>query len=87
MSESNTERSVLKLCETAAIFLTLYLQLATAFDGLKIVGLIHGDLKPDNIMLVKDQEQSYTLKLIDFGLAFHRSEAVVGSTHQLPYYR
>ncbi|XP_050928044.1 homeodomain-interacting protein kinase 2 [Lates calcarifer] len=38
-------------------------------------------------MLVKDQEQSYTLKLIDFGLAFHRSEAVVGSTHQLPYYR
>ncbi|XP_056219444.1 homeodomain-interacting protein kinase 3-like [Seriola aureovittata] len=62
-------------------------QLATAFDGLKSVGVIHGDLKPNNIMLVKDQQQPLTLKLIDFGLAFHASEAVVGSTHQLPYYR
>ncbi|XP_044042976.1 homeodomain-interacting protein kinase 2-like isoform X2 [Siniperca chuatsi] len=62
-------------------------QLATAFNALRSVGVIHGDLKPDNIMLVKDQEQSFTVKLIDFGLAFHSSEAVVGSSHQLPYYR
>lgn len=61
--------------------------MATAFDALMSVGVIHGDLNPDNIMLVKDQEQSLTVKLIDFGLAFHRSEAVVGSSHQLPYYR
>ncbi|KAI3366989.1 hypothetical protein L3Q82_009623, partial [Scortum barcoo] len=62
-------------------------QLATAFDALMSVGVIHGDLKPDNIMLVKGQDRSFTVKLIDFGLAFHRSETVVGARHQLPYYR
>lgn len=61
--------------------------MATAFGALRSVGVIHGDVKPDNVMLVKDQEQSFTVKLIDFGLAFHTSEAVVGSSHQLPYYR
>lgn len=69
------------------MLLPLYLQLATALDGLKSVGVIHGDLKPDNIMLVMDQELSFTVKLIDFGLAFHTCDAVVGSSHQLPYYR
>nr|XP_046235188.1 homeodomain-interacting protein kinase 2-like [Scatophagus argus] len=62
-------------------------QMATALYGLKSVGVIHGDIKPNNIMLVKDQEQSFTLKLIDFGLSFHTSEGVVGTRYQVPYYR
>uniref|UniRef100_A0A3B4U490 Protein kinase domain-containing protein n=1 Tax=Seriola dumerili TaxID=41447 RepID=A0A3B4U490_SERDU len=35
----------------------------------------------------RDTGETVAIKLIDFGLAFHASEAVVGSTHQLPYYR
>lgn len=54
----------------------MILQLARAFDALKSVGVIHGDLKPNNIMLMKNEEQPWTLKLIDFG-----------SPPQLPYYR
>lgn len=51
-------------------------------DGIEIVGqicqgiakaheegLIHRDLKPGNIMLVAEDEQAYTVKIVDFGLA------------------
>jgi DNA-binding response OmpR family regulator/tRNA A-37 threonylcarbamoyl transferase component Bud32 len=32
-------------------------------------GLIHRDLKPGNIMLVADGEQTFNIKIVDFGLA------------------
>ncbi|XP_044199465.1 homeodomain-interacting protein kinase 1-like isoform X1 [Thunnus albacares] len=62
-------------------------QLATALRALRSAGVIHSDLKPDNIMLVKDEEQLITVKLIDFGLAFRTCEAVVGACYQVAYYR
>uniref|UniRef100_A0A8D3ASX9 Protein kinase domain-containing protein n=1 Tax=Scophthalmus maximus TaxID=52904 RepID=A0A8D3ASX9_SCOMX len=44
-------------------------QLLVAFEVLKNIGIIHTDLKPDNIMLVNHWDQPFKIKLIDFGLA------------------
>ncbi|CAK6960003.1 homeodomain-interacting protein kinase 1-like isoform X1 [Scomber scombrus] len=62
-------------------------ELATALSALRSAGVIHSDIKPKNIMLAKDQKQLVGVKLIDFGLAFHTREAVVGGYYQIPYYR
>lgn len=51
------------------------LQLLTAFDALSKLGIIHSDLKLDNIMLVDHEKQPFRVKLIDFGLSFTVSEA------------
>ena len=51
------------------------LQLATTLQALKGIGLIHADIKLENIMLVNQQEQPLKVKLIDFGLAVPVSEA------------
>ncbi|KAK0134250.1 Homeodomain-interacting protein kinase 3 [Merluccius polli] len=61
-------------------------QLAVAFQALKANGLIHADLKGDNIMFVNQREQPLKVKLIDFGLAVPVSEVALGKTFQaLPY--
>ncbi|KAF7667952.1 hypothetical protein LDENG_00039870 [Lucifuga dentata] len=53
-------------------------QLFVALDALKSIGVIHGDLKPDNLMLVNHKDQPYRIKLIDFGLSIKVSEAYLG---------
>ncbi|MCA9791620.1 MAG: serine/threonine protein kinase [Candidatus Eremiobacteraeota bacterium] len=40
-------------------------QLARTLDGIHLAGLLHGDIKPDNIMLTEDQR----VILLDFGAA------------------
>ncbi|XP_059189070.1 homeodomain-interacting protein kinase 2-like [Centropristis striata] len=62
-------------------------QLATAFDALKGIGLIHTDLKLDNIMMVDHTKRPFGVKLIDFGLTMHRSKAKQGTTMQVVPYR
>jgi serine/threonine-protein kinase len=44
---------------------------ATALEVAHAVGVVHRDLKPDNIMLAHDGEskRGYTVKLVDFGIA------------------
>uniref|UniRef100_A0A7N9ASC7 Protein kinase domain-containing protein n=1 Tax=Mastacembelus armatus TaxID=205130 RepID=A0A7N9ASC7_9TELE len=37
--------------------------------ALKDLGIMHLDLKPDNVMLVNHKDQPFRIKLIDFGLA------------------
>lgn len=58
-----------KIPNMFSVFLIFHLQLATAFQALKGIGLIHADLKPDNIMIVDPEQQPLRVKLIDFGLA------------------
>lgn len=42
-------------------------QMATALHHLKSIGIVHGDIKPDNIMIVDSQQQPMKVKLGDFG--------------------
>uniref|UniRef100_A0A3Q2ZGT0 Protein kinase domain-containing protein n=1 Tax=Hippocampus comes TaxID=109280 RepID=A0A3Q2ZGT0_HIPCM len=51
-------------------------QLLVALDALKRLGILHTDIKPDNIMCVNKQDCPLRVKLIDFGLA-----QVVSSVH------
>ena len=48
----------------------------TAMLKLKNLGLIHADLKPENIMLVDPVRQPFRVKVIDFGSASHVTKAV-----------
>ncbi|XP_062327967.1 homeodomain-interacting protein kinase 3 isoform X2 [Osmerus eperlanus] len=62
-------------------------QVAMALRKLKMMGLIHADLKPENIMLVDPVRQPYRVKVIDFGSASHVSKAVCSTYLQSRYYR
>ncbi|XP_041665398.1 homeodomain-interacting protein kinase 1-like [Cheilinus undulatus] len=62
-------------------------QVLVALNALKGVGVIHGDIKPDNIMLVDHQNQPFKIKLIDFGQAVKVTEAMPWETIQPIGYR
>jgi len=62
-------------------------QVLTALLKLKQLGLIHADLKPENIMLIDPVRQPFKVKVIDFGSASHVSKAVCSTYLQSRYYR
>nr|XP_061814797.1 homeodomain-interacting protein kinase 3-like [Nerophis lumbriciformis] len=62
-------------------------QLAIGLHFLNSIGLIHADLKPNNIMMVDHVNQPYKVKIIDFGLAQHVSETNQGRHFQNRRYR
>uniref|UniRef100_A0A3B5ANA1 Protein kinase domain-containing protein n=1 Tax=Stegastes partitus TaxID=144197 RepID=A0A3B5ANA1_9TELE len=53
-------------------------QLATALFHLHSIGVVHLDLKPENVMVVDRTQQPVRVKIIDFGLASLLSEIQVG---------
>lgn len=55
----------LKPARAAAIFL----QMADALQHAHEKGVIHRDLKPNNVILTKDADGKDTVKLVDFGIA------------------
>lgn len=57
------------------------------FPAPQQLGLIHADLKPENIMLVDPARQPFRVKVIDFGSASHVSKAVCSTYLQSRYYR
>ena len=58
------------------------MQLAVAFQALNTLGIIHTDLKEDNIMFVNRRDQPLKVKLIDFGLAVHVADVALGESLQ-----
>ncbi|XP_039978855.1 homeodomain-interacting protein kinase 1-like [Xiphias gladius] len=62
-------------------------QLLMALDALKGIGVVHSDLKPDNIMLANHLSEPFRIKLIDFGVSFSVREEVFGKTIQPLGYR
>lgn len=53
-------------------------QLFVALGRLSNLGILHTDIKPNNIMLVNRWEQPWRIKLIDFGLAIPTSSTTIG---------
>ena len=49
-----------------------------ALDALKGLGVLHADIKPDNVMFVNRKAQPFRVKLIDFGCAMMASQVKVG---------
>ncbi|XP_072222410.1 homeodomain-interacting protein kinase 1-like [Leuresthes tenuis] len=62
-------------------------QLLAALDALKGLGIVHADIKPDNVMLVDARDQSLRVKLIDFGRAVPVSSIQPGLSLQPVGYR
>lgn len=65
----------------------LSLQLLVALDALEYLGIVHSDIKPDNIMVVNAESEPLRVKLIDFGLAFPTSKIWRGMQIQNESYR
>ncbi|KAJ8410961.1 hypothetical protein AAFF_G00179960 [Aldrovandia affinis] len=61
---------------------TITFQVLTALAKLKEIGIVHADIKPENIMLVNQHLDPFRLKLIDFGSSYTINE--VGSL-RVPY--
>uniref|UniRef100_A0AAQ4PIE7 Protein kinase domain-containing protein n=1 Tax=Gasterosteus aculeatus aculeatus TaxID=481459 RepID=A0AAQ4PIE7_GASAC len=62
-------------------------QLLVALNALKGIGLLHADLKLDNVMLVNHQDEPFRVKLIDFGVALPASDIEEGMIAQPYAYR
>ncbi|KAK7896122.1 hypothetical protein WMY93_021447 [Mugilogobius chulae] len=66
---------------------TMTRELLIALNGLQTLGVMHTDIKPDNIMLVEHKKQPFKLKLIDFGLARFKQNTSIGTIMQPPSFR
>lgn len=62
--------------------LVAFFQLASGLDTLKAIGLIHSDLHMANVMIADRQVAHLNFKIIDFGLAIHKSQAFPGMVLQ-----
>ncbi len=51
---------------------TIFMQVLAAVAHAHKQGLVHRDLKPGNIMLLKTRQQSDFAKVVDFGIAKFR---------------
>uniref|UniRef100_A0AAQ6IJL9 Protein kinase domain-containing protein n=1 Tax=Anabas testudineus TaxID=64144 RepID=A0AAQ6IJL9_ANATE len=56
-------------------------------EALKGLGIMHTDLKPDNVMLVNHKDKPFKIKLIDFGLALPEWQVQPGVVIQPFSYR
>lgn len=61
------------------VALELILQVAKALEHAEKLGLVHRDIKPDNIMVTRDRQ----VKLLDLGLAKVRADGPEGATKGL----
>uniref|UniRef100_A0A3P9I8U9 Protein kinase domain-containing protein n=1 Tax=Oryzias latipes TaxID=8090 RepID=A0A3P9I8U9_ORYLA len=71
------------LCQIRAIAQ----QMLVALSGLESINVLHGDIKPDNIMFVDQITNPLKLKLIDFGLAVNPQELNIGTQMQINPFR
>lgn len=62
-------------------------QLASALLQLGSLGIVHADLKPENVMIADRRQRPLRVKIIDFGLALNLGAAVPGLCVQTTWYR
>ncbi|KAI7762561.1 hypothetical protein LZL87_008907 [Fusarium oxysporum] len=63
--------------------LGLAVDIATGVRALHDVGIIHGDIKPANVLIFKDPQLMYVAKIADFGSSLLRSD--IKSPMKLPF--
>ncbi|KAI1127756.1 hypothetical protein F5Y10DRAFT_242046 [Nemania abortiva] len=51
--------------------LKLCLDIATAVHDMSLANIIHGDIKPDNVLVFEDPSGGYAVKVCDFGFSAH----------------
>lgn len=61
-------------------------QIAEALRYVHSQGIVHGDIKPDNILLVRTSDRHRVVKLLDFGLARPQLSESDGSVRGTPEY-
>ncbi|KAI9515419.1 hypothetical protein NQZ68_026153 [Dissostichus eleginoides] len=62
-------------------------QVSVTLQLLQSLGVVHTDLKPENIMLLDHGKQPWRIKVIDFGVACHVAQLELGDYMQTRHYR
>ena len=62
--------------------LDLIRQIALGLEAAHKRGVIHRDLKPDNIIVVRDEDDQLTVKILDFGIAKLADSLLAGGAHR-----
>ncbi|XP_071062186.1 homeodomain-interacting protein kinase 1-like [Pseudochaenichthys georgianus] len=62
-------------------------QVSVTLQLLQGLGVVHTDLKPENIMLLDHRKQPWRIKVIDFGVACHAAKSELGDYMQTQNYR
>ncbi|KAK5921557.1 hypothetical protein CgunFtcFv8_018914 [Champsocephalus gunnari] len=62
-------------------------QVSVTLQLLQSLGVVHTDLKPENIMLLDHRKQPWRIKVIDFGVACHAATSELGDYMQTQNYR
>ena len=63
-------------------FYRIFKDICAALEHAHSCGLLHRDLKPNNIMLVEDESANESAKILDFGVARFLDESESGKTTQ-----
>jgi serine/threonine protein kinase len=81
------ERAVRIACQLCSLLEAAH-QFSAEVGGRRILGIVHGDIKPENIRLQEDEQGQDRVRILDFGIAKHLSQTrkfTVNLFGSLPY--
>lgn len=84
LPEERAVRIALQLCS----LLEAAHQFSAEIGGRRVLGIVHGDIKPENIRLQEDGQNDDRVRILDFGIAKHLSQTrkfTVNLFGSLPY--